>query len=471
MVKVGEDDVDALVLLAEEVLDGHLDVVKGDVCCASRGRVGGLDGLSLDTLAAFYEQNAEALVSLDAGDEVVTEDTVGDPLLGAIDNVVLAFRGLDRGSSETSDVRARKSLGDGQADLLLAAEDLVRDAILHGGVLAEVEDAGEADHHAGHVAVLETTAGSANLLLGTDHVVEVVEFLAVDGAVQKVDTVQVLTGTHSHVQHASLGHLVDQLLADVLAGALLLEGLRGDVEVGELTHRALEAPVAVLEVGRPELGSEPKGLGVWHGRQLSELGGEDRLLLAGNGADGEIGVLLEHLVPVQVVECGRGIFARYLSQNGLPARMGVEELGNIVDHRVDNKPHAILSVMFGDLLAGEGLGGGFQGHDGRLVAGVVGGYGRGGESGQGAPSTANMVPFAPEWKRNFEKPAVEEYKDEEEEGRKRGEEIRFRRRSYRNIVSTGNHAGPRAAFFRSLLASTLSLQVSTSALRCSALEP
>ena len=52
VVEVAEDDVDALVLLAEQVLDGDLDVVEGDVGGAGGGGVGGLDGLGLDALAA-----------------------------------------------------------------------------------------------------------------------------------------------------------------------------------------------------------------------------------------------------------------------------------------------------------------------------------------------------------------------------------------------------------------------------------
>jgi len=58
VVEVAENDVDALVLLAEQVLDGDLDVVKGDVAGAGGGRVGRLDGLGLDALAAGDEANS-----------------------------------------------------------------------------------------------------------------------------------------------------------------------------------------------------------------------------------------------------------------------------------------------------------------------------------------------------------------------------------------------------------------------------
>ena len=324
VVEVAQDHVDTLVLLAQQVLDGHLDVVKGDVGRAGRRGVRGLDGLGLDTLAALDEEHAQALAGVDADDEVVGEDAVGDPLLGAVDNVVLAVGGLGGGRAQAGDVGAGKGFRDGQADLLLAAKDLLGDALLERRVLmAIVEDACQANHHAGHVAVLEAAAGGAHTLLGADHVVEVVKLLAVDGAVQQVDAVQVLAGPHAHVQHAGLGHALDQLLADVLARALLLEGLRGHVRVGELAHGALQAAMAVVEVGRLELGSEPEGLGVGHGRDVAERRGDDGLLLALDSADGQVVVLLQHLVPVQVVEGHRRISTGHLAQHGLAAGVGI----------------------------------------------------------------------------------------------------------------------------------------------------
>jgi hypothetical protein len=68
-----------LVLLAEQVLDGDLDVIVGDVGSAGRGRVGSLYLLRLDALAPFDEQDAEPLVRLDTRDEIVAEDTVLEP--------------------------------------------------------------------------------------------------------------------------------------------------------------------------------------------------------------------------------------------------------------------------------------------------------------------------------------------------------------------------------------------------------
>lgn len=324
VVEVGEDDIDALVLLTQQVLDRDLDVVKGDVGGAGSGGVRGLDGLGLNALAAGDEEHRQALAGVDTGDEVVREDTVGDPLLGAVDNVVLAVGGLLGGGAEAGNVGAGKGFGDGEADLLLAREALLLDLGLEGGVLvAVVENAGETNDHTGHVAVLEAAAGSADSLLGADHVVEVVKLLAVDGTIEEVDTVEVLAGTHSHVEDTSLGHAVDKLLGDDLAGALLLESLGGDVLVGEDAHGLLELAVAVLEVRGLELGGEPEGLGIWDGGKIASLGGDDGLLLALDGADGKVRVLLENLVSVKVVESGSGIGTGNLTEDSLTTGVGI----------------------------------------------------------------------------------------------------------------------------------------------------
>lgn len=113
MVKIAQNNVDALVLLAEQVLNRHLDIVEGDVRGAGGGRVRGLDSLGLYALAALDEQNAQPLVRLDAGDEVVAEHAVGNPLLGAVDDVVLAVGRLGRGRAQARHVGAREGLGDG----------------------------------------------------------------------------------------------------------------------------------------------------------------------------------------------------------------------------------------------------------------------------------------------------------------------------------------------------------------------
>ena len=62
VVEVAKNDVDPLALFSERVLDWHLDVVKGDICRASRCRVGGLDGLRADVVVTLDEDDREPIL-------------------------------------------------------------------------------------------------------------------------------------------------------------------------------------------------------------------------------------------------------------------------------------------------------------------------------------------------------------------------------------------------------------------------
>lgn len=80
VVKVAHDNDETLVLLAQQVTNGDLDVLKLHKGSGGSSRVGSLDLLGLDTLAAGNKKHREALISLAAGHEVVGEHAVGDPL-------------------------------------------------------------------------------------------------------------------------------------------------------------------------------------------------------------------------------------------------------------------------------------------------------------------------------------------------------------------------------------------------------
>lgn len=80
VVEVAHDDDEALVLLAQQVADGDLDVRKLHKSSSGGGGVGGLDLLGLDTLTAGDQEHGEALLGLATDDKVVSEHAVGDPL-------------------------------------------------------------------------------------------------------------------------------------------------------------------------------------------------------------------------------------------------------------------------------------------------------------------------------------------------------------------------------------------------------
>lgn len=130
--------------------------------------------------------------------------------------------------------------------------------------------------------------------------------------------------------------------------------------------------MALVVVGILELGGEPQWLGVGYFAQLARARVDDLGFLALDGTDGQVGIFAgEDLVPVQVVEGIGSVCAGYLTQNGLTTRVGIEEVGDIIDLGVDDEPDVVLCVSFIlDLLAGEGLGWG--GHGGRVGGRRVG---------------------------------------------------------------------------------------------------
>ena len=95
VVEVGHDDTETLVLLAQQVLDGHLDVLKGDVGGSAGPDTLAVHAAGADTLRALDQEKTHAVHALatrpHGSGEVVGPDTVGDPLLLAIDDVVLAI--------------------------------------------------------------------------------------------------------------------------------------------------------------------------------------------------------------------------------------------------------------------------------------------------------------------------------------------------------------------------------------------
>jgi len=82
VVEVAHNNDETLVLLSQQVLDGHLDVLKLHECSCSGSRVRGLDLLGLDTLAARDQKDGEALLRLAACHKIVGEHAVGDPFPG-----------------------------------------------------------------------------------------------------------------------------------------------------------------------------------------------------------------------------------------------------------------------------------------------------------------------------------------------------------------------------------------------------
>lgn len=221
MVEVGHDDLEALVLLADQVLNGDLDVLEGDV-----GSSRGPDTLAVHAASgdatglAFNEQNTESihagLAGADGHGEVVGPDTVGDPLLLTVDDVVLTILGELGLTAQAGDVGSCVRLSDGKADALVTVEDAGQNAVLQG-LATKVHDWRATNTETSNDVPDETSRGGAGKLISDNQLVEEIPLLWCDGSdtvwgvlgrevVRSHQTGKVSAGTHFLVD--ALGDLL-----------------------------------------------------------------------------------------------------------------------------------------------------------------------------------------------------------------------------------------------------------------------
>lgn len=126
---------------------------------------------------------------------------------------------------------------------------------------------------------------------------------------------------------------------------LLLPRLRRDMNIHKLAHRLLQPPVAIIVVRARRLGLQPQRLGIRNLRQISRLGVDDFRFLALELAETQRRVLLEDFMSVQVVEGFCGVCAGDLGEDDGAARVGVDEVAQVVDFVVDDCPEVFFSVV------------------------------------------------------------------------------------------------------------------------------
>ena len=61
MVEVTQHNEDSSTLFTKSVLNGNFDIIESDVSSSGCWRVGSLDGLGLDTLATFDQDDSETI--------------------------------------------------------------------------------------------------------------------------------------------------------------------------------------------------------------------------------------------------------------------------------------------------------------------------------------------------------------------------------------------------------------------------
>ena len=113
-----EHTFEALVLLADQVLDRHLHILKRDICSSGRPHPLAVHSPRAHASSrSLNEQNTDSihavLASSNGSGEVVAPDTVGDPLLRSVHNIMLAVLAQLGLASKIGDITTGIWLRDG----------------------------------------------------------------------------------------------------------------------------------------------------------------------------------------------------------------------------------------------------------------------------------------------------------------------------------------------------------------------
>lgn len=191
--EVGHDDLKALVLLADQVLYGDLDILEGDICGSARPDTLAVHPPGGDaTEATLNEENTDAVhawaTRSDSGSEVFRVDAIGDPLLLSIDDVVFAVVAELGFASDIGHIGTSIRFGDGQTDALVAVYDIWHDPV-DECLLTMLDNRGSTDTETSDQVPHEATTTRSRELVSQEQLVEEVPLLrryALDGILGKV---------------------------------------------------------------------------------------------------------------------------------------------------------------------------------------------------------------------------------------------------------------------------------------------
>lgn len=368
VVEVGHDDLETLVLLAEQVLHGDLDILHGDPGRAGRQHTLSVHSSGLKTLHASLEQQNRDTVHARAGatgsdgnSEVVSPDTVGDPLLDTVDNVELSVGGLLGGSGDVGNIGASVGLSDTQTDSLGTVEQAGEDSLLKG-LLGELDHGRQTNTVATKQVPGETSGASSHDLVGDDELVEHVVLLNGHRGGLDVGVLgQLLVGGAERAgKVTSLAHLLEDLLGNLLLLIPFLnEGL--NLLLNPLSDLVTQLGVGLLVVG-VVVAVVPVGVGV--GDKVS-VGLEGGGLVRGNhgssgvcfsvfkGSDLELVSNLSHNLGgvVVFVEKLGSVFSCDSFENLFSAGVFFLEFGEVENVTVNDDPQRFGRVVLRNLLS------------------------------------------------------------------------------------------------------------------------
>jgi hypothetical protein len=250
----GSQTSEALVLLADQVLDGDFHVLE----C----HVGG--SATPDALAIHPSGADTAVLTLDqehthsggtwaprphCSREVIAPNAVGDPLLLSIDDVVLAiFRKLGF-TGQVGDIATSIRLGNGKTDALVSGQDTGQYPV-HKLFLAELNDRWASDAEASDEIPYQTTTTTSRYFVGQEQLVEQIPFLwwnTLDGCFGEV--CRELVQSHQTCQVSALAHLLVDGIRHFL-GFVPLGDVRFDLSVDPCADFGSQGFMGLVVVGR-----------------------------------------------------------------------------------------------------------------------------------------------------------------------------------------------------------------------------
>lgn len=244
---------ESLVLFSEDVLHGHLDIFKSDICGTTAPDTLAVHPSGADTTTfSLNQKQTETVHTRPAGanrsSEVIAPVTIGNPLLLSVDNVVLAIRSKLSLAPKAGNITTSIRLSNGKTDTLVTGQNPRQDPI-NKSLLTEFDQRRASDTITTEQVPDQTTAARARQLVGQEHLVEVIPALWGHGLDSVWGMVDGVLDTKQASQVAAFTHLLVDLVGHFLV--LVPFGDIGfDFGLDPFADFSAEGFVGLVEVGR-----------------------------------------------------------------------------------------------------------------------------------------------------------------------------------------------------------------------------
>lgn len=253
VVEVGHNDLEATVLLANQILDGNLDILEGHIGGSTAENALAVHAAGANTASrALDQKDTETVHAVLAGanssGEVIGPDTICDPLLLTVDNVVLAILAELSLTAEISHITARIGLRDSQANALVTSQNAGQDTV-NQLLLAEFDQRRATNTITTDQVPNQATASSAGQLVSEQHLMEQIPAVWRHRLHPVGSVLLGVLDTQQTGQVATLTHLLVDMRGDLLA-FIPLGNVRFDLGLDPLANLITESGVRFVEVRR-----------------------------------------------------------------------------------------------------------------------------------------------------------------------------------------------------------------------------